>query len=91
MTPKVRSRLLDRYRITDGNGFRLRDHDPRRHRPAASRVATRPRRCWPRACSSFRSCRRSFTPHGRWSVLIVLQAMDAAGKDGTIRHVHDRA
>ena len=25
--------------------------------------------------------------HGRWAVLIVLQAMDAAGKDGVIKHV----
>lgn len=25
--------------------------------------------------------------HGRWAVLIVLQGIDAAGKDGTIRHV----
>ena len=25
--------------------------------------------------------------HGRWSVLIVLQGMDAAGKDGVIKHV----
>ena len=25
--------------------------------------------------------------HGRWSVLIVLQGMDAAGKDGAIKHV----
>ena len=25
--------------------------------------------------------------HDRWSVLVVLQAMDAAGKDGVIKHV----
>jgi PPK2 family polyphosphate:nucleotide phosphotransferase len=27
--------------------------------------------------------------HGRFAVLIILQALDAAGKDGTIRHVFD--
>ena len=37
------------------------------------------------ACSPI--TRRGWPPRTRWGVLVVLQALDAAGKDGTIRHV----
>ena len=36
---------------------------------------------------SLREQQRMLYAHNQWSVLLVFQAMDAAGKDGTIRHV----
>ena len=86
MTPKQRRKLLDRIRITDGRGFRLRDHDPgdtggdlvdRADVPGllAAGVAR---------LSELQSL--LYAEHS-WSLLCVFQAMDAAGKDGTIKHV----
>ena len=37
-------------------------------------------RAWPR-------CRTRLYAQERWALLVTLQAMDAAGKDGTIKHV----
>ena len=34
-----------------------------------------------------RTLQQALYADGRWSVLIVLQGMDAAGKDGVIKHV----
>ena len=46
----------------------------------------------PRSCSRgswirFGNSRRSSTRRGPWAVLLIFQAMDAAGKDSTIKHV----
>ncbi|MBT8135915.1 MAG: polyphosphate kinase 2 family protein, partial [Gammaproteobacteria bacterium] len=37
--------------------------------------------------SQLRDQQRRLYAHNEWAVLLVFQAMDAAGKDGTIRHV----
>lgn len=42
---------------------------------------------WQRILRSFRSCKSMLYAQGRYSILIIFQAMDAAGKDGTIKHV----
>ena len=75
------------YRVTDGKKFRLKDVDPAT--PAGSRPRTSASQgtlagggfaAWP----SFRTC---FYAQDHWAVLLVFQAMDAAGKDGAIKHV----
>ena len=80
-------KFVDPYRVTKGKGFRLKDIDPGDTGGLSPTRSRRPRRCWPRGSGGWRRSRTSSTPHDRHSMLLVFQAMDAAGKDGTIRHV----
>jgi PPK2 family polyphosphate:nucleotide phosphotransferase len=79
-------RILDRYRVTSGKGFRLRDHDPTDtaghllpKQQADAAVAHGVRR--------LAELQEKLYAQNAWAMLCVLQAMDAAGKDGTIKHV----
>ena len=55
--------------------------------PDRSRTSSRPKDCSRKACSGWPSIRTSCTRRTATQLLIIFQAMDAAGKDGTIRHV----
>ena len=84
-TKNVR-KLLDRYRITDGKGFRLKDHDPD---DTAGLSLDKPESA---ALLQFGVQRlaeqqEKLYAQNSWAMLCVFQAMDAAGKDGTIKHV----
>jgi PPK2 family polyphosphate:nucleotide phosphotransferase len=82
---EVRS-LLDRYRVTKGKGFKLKHCDPSdtggqlidKHDAAALLNG---------GVEHLSALQEKLYAQDRWSVLIVFQAMDAAGKDGTIKHV----
>ncbi|MGH7210214.1 MAG: PPK2 family polyphosphate kinase [Acetobacteraceae bacterium] len=85
MKPKARALLLDRYRVGDGGGFRLRDHDPADTAGLAGRDAGEA--LLAEGVQQLSALQTRLYAAGRWSVLVVLQGMDAAGKDGTIKHV----
>jgi PPK2 family polyphosphate:nucleotide phosphotransferase len=79
-------KLLDRYRVTDGKGFKLKHHDPAdtaghllNKRQADHLLQT--------GVTRLAELQQKLYAQDRWSMLCVLQAMDAAGKDGTIKHV----
>jgi PPK2 family polyphosphate:nucleotide phosphotransferase len=79
-------KLLDRYRITDGASFRLKDHDPadRGEDPIGDGKIEK----WlADGIERLSDLQTKLFADDRWSLLVVLQAMDAAGKDGTIKHV----
>jgi PPK2 family polyphosphate:nucleotide phosphotransferase len=79
-------KLLARYRIEDGKGFRLQDHDPDddggldRDRDDAAEMLQR-------GVQYLAAQQDMLYAQDRWAVLLVFQAMDAAGKDGAIKHV----
>jgi PPK2 family polyphosphate:nucleotide phosphotransferase len=78
--------ILDRYRITSGKKFRLKDYDPA---DTAGHLLTREQA----DAMVARDVERLSTLHdhlyaqNEWSLLCAFQAMDAAGKDSTIKHV----
>ena len=86
LSRKQMRELIDRYRVTSGKGFRLTDFDPTDTaghlltKPQAEAIAGAGRA--PSGGAAGEALRA-----GRWAMLCVLQAMDAAGKDGTIKHV----
>ena len=83
--PKRIAEFIEPFRVEPGRRVRLpRDFDPTGTR---TRPRPRPRRSSPRAPSCSPSTRSDSLPRTTYGVLLVLQAMDAAGKDGTIRHV----
>ena len=77
--------LAGRYRISSGSRFRLKDIDPndpwgKRLKPIADEVLKQ-------SCKRMSGLQERLYAQDRWSVLVIFQAMDAAGKDGTIKHV----
>jgi len=77
--------LASRYRVSNGSRFRLKDIDPadpwgKRLKPIASEMLKQGRK-------KMASLQERLYAQDRWSVLLIFQAMDAAGKDSTIRHV----
>jgi len=77
--------LAGRYRITNGSRFRLRDFDPndpwgKRLKPIAGEMLKQSRK-------RMAGLQERLYAQDRWSILLIFQAMDAAGKDGTIKHV----
>ena len=84
--PKQARRAMERYRITSGKGFRLKDHDP--DDTAEGVVDKRDSEALLAAgVARLTELQELLYPHASWALLCIFQAMDAAGKDGTIKHV----
>ena len=78
--------VVDRYRVTDGKKFRLKDYDPG---DTAGHLMSREqaRALLEGGTEILATSQEKLYAQDRWSLLCVFQAMDAAGKDGTIKHV----
>jgi len=86
MKRKYALRLLDRYRVTDGSDFRLDAYDPGDSGGGIVKTSDVEKLLADGVARLADLQQRLYADQG-WSMLLVLQAMDAAGKDGTIRHV----
>lgn len=77
--------FLAPYRVTKGKKFRLKDHDPedtahiedKEHAEALLKEGV----------ERLAELQDRLYAHNHWSLLLIFQAMDAAGKDGAIKHV----
>jgi len=79
------SKLVAPYRVDDGEKFRLKDFDPGdtgslRSKPHAQKLLEQ-------GIASMEELQAKLYAQGLWGVLLIFQAMDAAGKDGAIQHV----
>ena len=86
MDRDVRKALLRRYRVSTGKHFSLADrptHDDAPH----GLDAEAGKALLAEGVERLSALQRTLYADGRWALLAVFQAMDAAGKDGTIRHV----
>ena len=84
---KKLSRFLDPYRITSGKKFRLKDHDPGDTGGLGSADKPEAQRMLADGVERMAALQERLYASDEWGVLLVFQAMDAAGKDGTIKHV----
>jgi polyphosphate kinase 2 (PPK2 family) len=82
-----RKRFIDPYRIATGKGFRLARHDPGDTRGLGSEEKGRAAEMLARGVEWLAEEQEKLYAQDRWGVLLVFQAMDAAGKDSTIKHV----
>jgi PPK2 family polyphosphate:nucleotide phosphotransferase len=80
-------RLVSPYRVTRGKKFRLKDFHPGDTAGHGSGEKPRAREWLARGIQWLAEEQDKFYADDRHSVLLVFQAMDAAGKDSTIRHV----
>jgi PPK2 family polyphosphate:nucleotide phosphotransferase len=80
-------KLIAPYRITRGKGFRLKDIDPADTAWLKSADKTEAKQMLGMGVQWLAEQQDMLYAQDHWAVLLVFQAMDAAGKDGTIKHV----
>jgi PPK2 family polyphosphate:nucleotide phosphotransferase len=86
ISPSRIAKFVRPYRVDDGRKFRLKDHDP--GDTAGLREEKRKaREILAHGVVRLAELQDRLYAQDRYSLLLVFQAMDAAGKDGTIKHV----
>ena len=85
MARQKKTDLAARYRVEEGKKFRLKEIDPGDTANFESKesAAKQTEESIAKICQ----LQETLYAQGEWSLLLVFQAMDAAGKDGTIKHV----
>jgi polyphosphate kinase 2 (PPK2 family) len=84
---KLIERFIKPYRITSGKDFRLKNIDPRDTGGLNSEDKPQAKELLARGVDWLAEQQDMLYAQDHWAVLLVFQAMDAAGKDGTIKHV----
>ncbi len=78
-------KLCRAFRVNDGRHFRLKDIDPDDTGGLTSREQAE--KWLQRGIDRMRELEDKLYAQDRYAMLLIFQAMDAAGKDGTIKHV----
>lgn len=84
---KAARRLAKPFAVTNGKQFRLKDVDPGSTLDFESDDKPRAKEALQNGVQALAELQDKLYAQDRWSILLVFQAMDAAGKDGTIKHV----
>ena len=80
------AKIVERYRVTDGDKFKLKDYDPgdtgdvdfdKKDGKEILEVGVK----------TLARLQERLYAEGKWAILMVLQGIDTAGKDGVIKHV----
>jgi PPK2 family polyphosphate:nucleotide phosphotransferase len=79
--------FIEPYRVTEGKKFRLKDIDPDDTGTATSDDKSRAKELLEAGVEILAELQDVLYAQDQWSVLLAFQAMDAAGKDGAIKHV----
>jgi PPK2 family polyphosphate:nucleotide phosphotransferase len=79
--------LAKPYRVSDGEGFRLKNIDPGDTAELTSEDKPRAKEALTMGVDALAQLQDRLYAQDRWAVLLIFQAMDAAGKDGAIKHV----
>jgi PPK2 family polyphosphate:nucleotide phosphotransferase len=75
------------FRVTDGKDFRLKNIDPGDTLDLGSEDKPRAKEALVMGVEALAELQDMLYAQDSWAVLLIFQAMDAAGKDGTIKHV----
>jgi len=75
------------FRVTDGKKFRLKDIDPGELLGFTSADKPRAKEVLARGIQALAELQDKLYADDKWALLLIFQAMDAAGKDGAIKHV----
>jgi PPK2 family polyphosphate:nucleotide phosphotransferase len=84
---KKAKRLSRPFRVVDGDRFRLKDFDPAETLGFGAEDKPKAKEALAIGIEGMAKLQDMLYAQGQWGVLLILQAMDAAGKDGTIKHV----
>jgi PPK2 family polyphosphate:nucleotide phosphotransferase len=84
---KHANKIAAEYEVTNGKHFRLKDCDPRDTFGYKSEQKLEASELLRKGVEEIAQLQEMLYAHDKWGVLLIFQAMDAAGKDGTIKHV----
>jgi PPK2 family polyphosphate:nucleotide phosphotransferase len=79
--------LAKRFRVTDGDTFRLKDFDPAETLGLDEEDEPRAKKLLKEGVEVLAELQELLYAQDRWALLLIFQAMDAAGKDSAIEHV----
>ena len=79
------SKLAQKYRIEDGKNFRLKHFDPEDTGGVSSKKEAE--KLLAKGILEMAGLQDKLYAQDRWALLLIFQALDAAGKDGAIKHV----
>jgi PPK2 family polyphosphate:nucleotide phosphotransferase len=77
--------LAKPYLVTDGRRFRLKNHSPKG--PGRRSAQNRTKKFLKKGVAVIQELQETLYAQDKWGVLLIFQAMDAAGKDSAIKHV----
>jgi PPK2 family polyphosphate:nucleotide phosphotransferase len=80
-------RVSKPFRVSDGKEFRLKDVDPGDTLDLTSEDKPRAKEALATGVEALAALQDMLYAQDKWAVLLIFQAMDAAGKDGAIKHV----
>ena len=80
-------KFIKPYVVDSGEGFRLKDHDPGDTHRLKSQDKPEATKWLEQGVTQLSKLQDVLYAQGNWGLLLIFQAMDAAGKDGTIKHV----
>jgi PPK2 family polyphosphate:nucleotide phosphotransferase len=75
------------FRVTDGGKFRLKDYKPHDTLGLTDEQKPQAREALATGVQVLAELQEKLYAYDKWAVLLIFQAMDAAGKDGAIKHV----
>ncbi|MBX9629466.1 MAG: polyphosphate kinase 2 family protein [Burkholderiales bacterium] len=81
------AKFIAPFRVEDGRRFRLKDFDPADTGGLQSEFKDEARALLQHSVGWLAEEQEILYAQDKWAVLLIFQAMDAAGKDGTIKHV----
>jgi PPK2 family polyphosphate:nucleotide phosphotransferase len=85
---KTARELANPFRVTKGKNFRLKDVDPNDTLDFTKEAdKTRLKEALATGITALTELQDKLYAQDKWAVLLIFQAMDAAGKDGAIKHV----
>ena len=85
--PAHAAKIAKRHRVENGKKFRLEDYDSADTAGLPERAGDKGRDILADAVAELSDLQNRLYAENKHAVLIIFQAMDAAGKDGTISHV----
>jgi len=78
-------KLADAFKVRHGDSFRLKDYDPADIRGIRSKEKAN--ELLQQSVAEMQDLQEKLYAQDEWAVLLIFQAMDAAGKDSVIKHV----
>jgi PPK2 family polyphosphate:nucleotide phosphotransferase len=84
---KAARKFSEPFRVTNGDGFRLKDIDPDDTLHLNNEDKPRAQEMLKAGVAALAEFQQMLYAQDRWAVLLIFQAMDAAGKDSAIKHV----
>ena len=84
---KQAKKYSDPFRVTDGKHFKLKRIDPGDTLGLGEEDKPKAKEALENGVELLTKLQDKLYAHDRWAVLLIFQALDAAGKDGAIKHV----